>query len=178
MITCYILVGFPASGKSTALNEAYSQGLYTIETSEVVRDKFQEETPEKVGDDALGDWATEQRNEYGVDVFALHTINRLQTADYTGDVALSGIRCVEEVDVFKSSNLFDEVEVIGIEAGYETRFQRMKNRDDIDREYFESRMKREKDWGVEKVMNRETDLIIRNDSCSEKLFRNKFELIF
>ncbi len=177
MNKAYLFAGYPASGKTTALKTAYEEGLHTIEMSNVVRKKYSNETENEhreVDDNTIGQWATEQRLENSFGYFAEYAAKLARNrVDSDSNLAVSGIRSIEEVDTFKFALPETEVVTIGIRCPEPIRwkwgFEERNNRPSE----MKARDQRENEWGLDKLLNRHTDMIIRNGNVTEERFKQK-----
>lgn len=174
MNKAYVFVGYPASGKSTALKTAYAEGLHTAEMSDVVRKQYREETGQEEADDnAIGNWATTQRLAISFGYFAECAAELINNrVDNSSPVAISGVRSIEEVEVFRTA-LEEEVTVIGIRTPKETRWKWAFEERDMRPTEMRQRDQRENEWGLDKLLNRHTDMIIRNGNVTQDRFEQK-----
>lgn len=174
-VTAYLFTGYPGCGKTTALREAYENDLQTIEMGQVVRNEYRDSELVKGSpdDNDLGKWASRKREDFGEAYFAEKAMDRVRLSGMQSDIAISGIRSMEEVEVFRNSSILETVTIVGIVASRERRAERLQGRDDANHSYLAERDQREREWGLEKVMRRGTDLVIRNNECSLARFRSK-----
>lgn len=176
MANIYLFAGYPCAGKSTALKTAYSEGLHTVEMSEVVRRQYREETrkePNEVNDNELGRWATTQRLAISFGYFAEHAAKLVNNrTDSDSDVAISGVRSIEEIETLQNS-LNENITVVGIRTPKEVRWKWGFEERDMRPNEMKDRDQREEEWGLEKLMNRYTDMIIRNGNVTQGRFEQK-----
>lgn len=177
MNTTYLFCGYPCSGKTTALKTAYEEGLHTLEMSKVVKRKYSEETrndPAEVDDNTIGRWATEQRLSYSFGYFAEYAAELARKrVDSDSDVAVSGVRSIEEVDAFRKALPETEIVVVGIRCPESIRWRWAFENRDMRPNEMKARDQREEEWGLEKLLNRGTDMIIRNGNVTEDRFKQK-----
>lgn len=171
-----LFAGYPASGKSTALNVCKGFGeIFCYEMGDFVREKFNKTTGEDISDNELGDWATTTRNTHGVGCFAEQLVDKIShEVPETKSVAVSGVRAPEEVSAFIESNLFNDVTVIAVVANESVRWERFTEGEDSSRKEFTQQNTCEQRWGVDRVI-RKADLYMRNEWTTEQRFRNKIE---
>lgn len=176
MSKAYIFTGFPCSGKSTALKTAYEAELHTVEMSDVVRRQYREETGQEEADDnAIGNWATVQRMAISFGYFAECASELINNRiDDNSSVAISGVRSIEEVEVFRTA-LEEEVTVIGIRTPKEVRWKWAFEERDVRPTEMRQRDQRENEWGLDKLLNRHTDMIIRNGNVTQERFEQKIQ---
>jgi dephospho-CoA kinase len=169
----FLLTGFPGSGKSTALETANDMGLFTVEMSDVVRSEY---SGDEENDNNLGKWASSRKQEHGNGYFAECSAKFIrENIGSDRDVAISGIRSVEEVDTFEG--FFDNVIVVGIRCPKEIRWKRVFERDGVRPSEMSQRDQRERQWGLQKVLNRHTNHILYNETCTQELFKNKVKTV-
>lgn len=181
----YAFVGLVGSGKTTAKNvlkDVYDNPL-TDEMSNFVRHKFEAETDDTVTDNELGEWAEEQKREYGNGYFAdgwataiaddERASQAIEGAATWDAIGLAGLRSPSELDALKQH--FSDVTSIVVWARPETRWERYSQRDgESDRESFEARNERElHEWGALTYFTDEDyyDYIIPNNHSSIEAFR-------
>jgi len=174
-----LFCGFPASGKSTALDVCRGFGdIFCYEMSDFVYSCFDESDTisDEVDDNALGAWASGLKEEYGQGYFAKMLVEEINDkVPRTKSVAVSGIRSPEEVMAFHESDLFDDVVVIGVVANEDDRWERVQEREGMDKETFHQRNKREERWGTNDVI-RYADVWLENNYITEDRFRTKTKL--
>ena len=164
-----ILVGMPGSGKDIFVQEASKAGFNHIRMGDMVR-LFAGEAGIGTDDKAIGGFATGQRGEYGPEIWAKRTLERLPD----GNVLIDGSRSLAEIEHFKSA-LEENLSTIGIDAPTKMRFQRLiaRGREDDPSalEDFQARDRRELSWGLGQALEN-ADITINNDGTLEE-FRNK-----
>lgn len=174
MTEAYVFTGYPASGKSTALKTAYAEGLHTVEMSDVVRRQYREETGNDNADDnTIGRWATTQRLAISFGYFAECAAELIRNrVDDSTPVAISGVRSIEEVEVFRTA-IPEDVTVVGIRTPKEIRWKWAFEERNVRPTEMRQRDQRENEWGLDKLLNRHTDMIIRNGNVTQDRFEQK-----
>ncbi len=112
----------------------------------------------------IGSWATVQRQRHGDDVVAEWTADYIEDGTDIETVLVDGIRSCEERDVFEER--FDTVDVIHIDAPFELRLQRLRERDrdgegDFTDDELVERDEREDEWGVGELVD-DADFVVEN----------------
>jgi len=172
--------GMPASGKSEAVQIAKDKGIPVIRMGDLVWEETRRQG-RPLDDMNVGSVATGMRNEYGMDIWAKRTVEKIRSLKNTSVLVIDGVRNTEELACFKKELGLDFV-VVAIQASDEQRRKRAIARgrtdDSTDRRDLEERDKREISWGLEKVIA-DADLVIQNQGSLEefrkqilKLFRN------
>lgn len=171
----FLFTGYVASGKSTALDVCRNiDDIACFELGDLVHKMYEADNDENVSDNDVGVWASGRRELHGKGYFTYELIQNLDTN--MDSIAVSGIRCPEEVMQFIESGLFSNVTVIGVTANEDVRWERFSKRDGTSHEDFVDRNTREEDWGVDMVM-KFADLYLVNEFTTETRFRNKVENI-
>lgn len=164
-----ILVGMPGSGKDIFVQEATKVDFNHIRMGDMVR-LFAKEANIDSTDSSIGKFATGQRNEYGVDIWAKRTLEKMPQ----GNVLIDGSRSLAEIDHFKHV-LGNDLKIIGIDAPTQMRFERLtaRGRDDDPSayEHFQARDNRELSWGLGEALEN-AEIAISNNGTLEE-FRNK-----
>ena len=176
--TAYLLSGYPCSGKSTALNIfKLVEDVRCFEFSDHVRNEFKTVDDQDVSDNDLGIWAANTKENYGNNIFAKSLLEEIIDEVPKGkSVAVSGFRSPKEISVFTESDLFEQTELIFIEASEPVRWERYKESRDSTLEEFEERNEREKNWGLERVHCMSTP--IQNSYIAKERFRNKIKDLY
>jgi dephospho-CoA kinase len=165
--------GMPFSGKSEAVKIAIEKNIPVVRMGDMVWRETKERGMKLTGDN-VGFVANEMRNKHGKQIWAEKTIQEIQKNVDTEKIVVDGVRNKEEVKVFKEK-IGEDFLLIAITASDETRYKRAMKRgrkDDIkDIDKIKERDKREKNWGIQKVID-SADIIIDNDKDLET-FRKK-----
>jgi len=168
-----ILVGMPGSGKDIFVQEATKTGFNHIRMGDMVR-LFAREAGINSTDSSIGGFATDQRDEFGADIWAKRTLEKMPQ----GNVLIDGSRSLEEINHFKSI-LGNDLKVIGVHAPTQMRFQRLtaRGRDDDPSAFedFQARDNRELSWGLGEALEN-AEIRMDNDGTLEE-FRNKCQTI-
>lgn len=146
-----LFIGLPGAGKTEACRiaeEAVEGEADSFEVSTFVRNEFQKEVGDGVGDNELGRWAAEKKEEHGNDYFVRNMAERL--ADLTSvpeNINIAGVRSPAEADAVRE--VFDDVTIVTIWTLPDVRYRRLNEREgEYSREEFEERKERELwDWG-------------------------------
>ena len=168
-----ILVGMPGSGKDIFVQEATKADFNHIRMGDMVR-LFAREAGINSTDTSIGGFATSQRTEFGEDIWAKRTLERIPQ----GNVLIDGSRSLAEINCFKNM-LGNDLKVIGIHAPAQMRFQRLTARGREDDpsafEDFQARNNRELSWGLGEALEN-AEIAIVNDGTLEE-FRSKCQTI-
>ncbi len=163
-MTTVLLTGMPGAGKEEFLKIAMEEGYDIIRMGDIVR-----EHAEKKGisfeDNSLGSFANEEREKHHEGIWADRTLCEI-TEDKT---IIDGVRSTTEVSIFKSE--LGDLNIIGIHASPETRFERLKERgrEDAPESWseFNDRDNRELNWGLGRVIARSNHMIINEGSLKD-----------
>ncbi|KZX17175.1 AAA family ATPase [Methanobrevibacter filiformis] len=161
--------GLPGSGKSLISKIAIEQDFNVFNMGDIVREES------KKRNKSSSETAVELRKEHGDYVVAKFTINKILNLNFDKNtkVMIEGIRSQYEVELFKES--FKEFKIISVFASPTTRFERLKSRnrsdDSINYEDFNSRDKRELNFGIGNVVAC-SDYMIINESNLEDYEKN------
>ena len=146
-----LLVGMPGAGKEEFVKIAKEMGYEVVRMGDVVRD-YVRSLGYELSDSIVGKIANEERKKYGIDIWAKRTVERIRGK--SGKVLIDGIRCLEEVNIFKRE-LGEGVKLVGIFAPRKVRYERIVGRgreDDIKTwDEFVKREMRELSWGLGNV---------------------------
>jgi len=156
-----IITGMPGAGKEELLQVAGSMGLPFVRMGDMVREAYA--ASGKAPEMSLGEYASSQRAEFGKDVWARRSMERM-----SGDVFLvDGCRSMDEIASFRS--LADTV-IIAVHAPPSLRYARLvsRGREDAPRDEpeFMERDRREVGWGIAEVIAL-ADIMLVNDSSLE-----------
>lgn len=164
----FILVtGMPGSGKSIVVEVAREMGLPVYNMGDVVREevlkRFGEITPE-----LMVKVSQLLREEYGEDVVALRTLDRVSREQGHCIVVVDGVRSLREVEVFKNRG---DVVIVAVHASPKTRFERLLRRkrpgDPVNYEEFLKRDYTELGFGVGSVIALADYVIVNEGELSE-----------
>ncbi len=166
-----LLVGMPGAGKEEFVKIAREMGYEVVRMGDVVRE-YVKSLGYELSDSIVGNIANEERKKHGIDIWAKRTVERIRGRG--GKVLIDGVRCLEEVDVFKNE-LGEGVKLVGIFAPRRVRYERIVGRgreDDIKTwDEFVAREMRELKWGLGNVFAL-ADYMLLNTSSLEDFHKN------
>jgi dephospho-CoA kinase len=161
------VVGLPASGKGEFSRIAEDMGIPVVVMGDVIRKTlFNRGLPPT--DENLGEMSRELREQYGRGAIARLCIPEIK-AQEANLVLVDGIRSDAEVVLFREA--FEGFTLIGVEASFEVRFQRLnvRNRSDdpSDEESMRVRDARELGWGLGRALEM-ADATVRNEGSIQE----------
>ena len=165
--------GMPFSGKTEAVKVAKNLNIEIIRMGDLV---WEEVTKRglKFNDENVGFVANQMRNDFGKNIWAIKTIERIKLFQNKKKIVIDGIRSCEELDYFKKK-LGKDFLLISINVPDNLRHKRglKRNRKDDSNniEKIKERDKREINWGIKNVQNC-ADIIVTNNKDLEDL-KNK-----
>ncbi|MCL4387915.1 AAA family ATPase [Candidatus Marsarchaeota archaeon] len=172
MIIC--ITGMPGAGKSLVGEMLAAKGFKEVEMSAAVKEKMAEKGIE-VNKDSIRDFSLNSRKEYGNDVVARWTIEKIKRLPEK-DILIVGLRSADEAKYFKT---LESVTIISVVAPKMMRFDRLveRKRDDDPKNYsdFQNREEKEKQFGIASAMEH-AKYTIRNSGSIEEL-KGKVEKI-
>ena len=161
--------GMPASGKSEAVQLAKDKGIPVIRMGDLVWEETKRQG-KPLNDKNVGSVANSMRKEYGMDIWAKRTVEKIHSLKKSPHLVIDGVRNMEEIEYFKK-NLGLDFFVIAIDAPDELRRKRAIARgrtdDSKDLKELEERDKREIHWGLQKVIT-DADIIIPNNGSLDQ----------
>lgn len=169
-MTVHCVIGYPGSGKGEVANVADEMGYAVVSMGDMVRARA-EEALDNPDSDAIGEWATEQREVHGDEVVAEWTAEHIRDMD-ASDVVIEGMRSKEELAIFE--RMFDaDVTIIHVQAPRETRLERLRDRgrdgeDEFTLEKLQNRDEREDGWGVAELIESTETVDIDNTASLEE----------
>jgi dephospho-CoA kinase len=170
--------GMPCSGKSEAVEIAKSMGINVFRMGDMVWEEVKNRGF-SLDDKHVGVIADQMRKEFGKDIWAKKTLEKITKFSELEHIVIDGIRNIEEIETFKKK-LGKDFIVIAIIASDETRQKRCLKRgredDSKDARDLKERDKRELNWGLGSVIA-SADIIIPNEGSVEN-FRNEIKKIF
>lgn len=170
--------GMPASGKSEAVQIAKDKGIPVIRMGDLVWEETRRQG-RPLDDKNVGSVATRMRNDYGMDIWAKRTVEKIRSLKKASVLVIDGVRNIEELECFKKELGLDFV-VVAIDASDEQRRKRVIARgrtdDSTDLRDLEERDKREISWGLQKVIA-DADIVIPNQGSLEE-FRKQIIKLF
>ncbi|AKA48927.1 hypothetical protein IX51_07250 [uncultured archaeon] len=166
-----VVTGMPGAGKDEFIKVANALGIRDVHMGNSVR-KFAEQSGVVSNDNGIGKFATDERNRYGMDIWAKRTAANIEDPVNT---IVDGLRNYEELEFFK--NEYKDLKVIAIFANRDNRLTRIlkRGREDDIRNMSEliRRDERELSWGIGNVIAL-ADFMMLND-CSLENFRSRAE---
>jgi len=162
------VTGMPGCGKEEVLAVAQGLGFSIVRMGDVVR----EEAARRglpITDAVVGGMAHEERQAYGLGIWAERTLPRIR-----GDrVLVDGLRGRAELDVFRKA-FGEDLSVVAVHASPKIRYERMLRRhrkDDAGTvEAFRARDLRELSWGLGDVIAT-ADVMLVNEGTLDELRR-------
>jgi dephospho-CoA kinase len=169
------VTGMPGCGKEEFAKVAEENGIKVIRMGDVVRAEAEKRGLE-FSDGNVGGLANSERHDLGYDIWAERTLPLL-----SGDVVIvEGIRCPQEIEVFRNKVGQAELEIVAIHSSPATRRKRLMQRarrdDVISDEEFAERDRRELDWGICSVIA-VADHMIVNEGTLEDLRKKTLEFL-
>ncbi|AGB03968.1 dephospho-CoA kinase [Aciduliprofundum sp. MAR08-339] len=161
-----LLVGMPGAGKEEFVKVAIQMGYDVVRMGDVVREHVSSLGFE-LRDEIVGKIAHEEREMHGIDVWAWRTLEKIKGSR---KILIDGVRCIEEVEVFKGE-LGEEVHLVGIFAPRKVRFERILHRgrkDDVRTwDEFVRREMRELQWGLGNVFALSDHMLLNMGTLEE-----------
>ena len=165
--------GMPFSGKSEAVKIAKELNIPVIRMGDMVWKETKNQGLE-INDSNVGKIANNMRKKHGMDIWAKRTLDHIKKLEKTELLVIDGIRNSEEVDFFKK-NLGQDFILVAIDVSDKIRYKRAMSRgredDSKDLKLIKERDKREKSWGLDKLI-KSADIIIKNEGSLENLQKN------
>ena len=167
--------GMPCSGKSEAVRIAKEMSIPVIRMGDMV---WEEVTNRglPLNEKHIGTIANQMREDFGKDIWAQRTLEKITSFEKSDYVVIDGIRNVEEIESFKKE-LGKDFIVIAVTASDETRRKRFLARgredDSMDTQDLEKRDKRELGWGLGTVIT-SADIVVSNEGGIDE-FRDEIQ---
>jgi dephospho-CoA kinase len=170
--------GMPASGKSEAVQLAKDRGIPVIRMGDLVWEETQRQG-KPLNDKNVGSVASSMRKEYGMDIWAKRTVEKIHSLKKSSHLVIDGVRNMEEIEYFKKELGLDFF-VVSIDAPDELRRKRAIDRgrtdDSKNLKDLEERDKREICWGLQKVIA-EADIVIPNNGSLDQFRKQVLTLL-
>jgi dephospho-CoA kinase len=167
--------GLPGSGKSTAIEAIRDLGV-VITMGDVIRNEAIKRNVNLINDENLGKIAKEFRKTYGPQIIAEISVDLIKSQK-AEVVFIDGVRSMAEANIFRKIWKFP---IIAIVLDAKFRFKRLyeRNRSDDpkDIEEFKERDNRERDFGLDAVVEK-ADYKIENTSSKEQLKKKTREIV-
>ena len=169
--------GMPCSGKTEAVQIAKEMSIPVIRMGDMVLAEVKNRGL-SLDDKHVGNIADKMREEFGKDIWAQRTLEKITSFEKSDCIVIDGIRNVEEIETFKEE-LGKDFVIIAVTASDETRQKRFlqRGREDDSRNIrdLEQRDKRELRWGLDTVIA-SADIVVSNEGDLNDL-RNEIQKI-
>ncbi|KYK21626.1 hypothetical protein AYK24_08835 [Thermoplasmatales archaeon SG8-52-4] len=169
--------GMPCSGKSEAVEIAKEMNYPVIRMGDMVWNEVKNRKL-PLDEKNVGYIADKMRKDFGMDIWAIKTLEKISKFEKEKCIVIDGIRNIEEIEIFKKK-LGKDFIIIAVTASDETRKKRFLNRgredDSSDVQDFKDRDKRELNWGLGNVIA-SADIIIPNED-GLATFKDKIQKI-
>lgn len=160
-----IVTGMPGSGKDEFVKVAKGLGFRDVHMGDTVK-AYAEKQKVPQTDRDIGAFATFERKDKGMDIWAKRTCEAIEEPERT---VVDGLRNIEELQYFRSR--FPEVKVVAIYTNREERLRRiiLRNRiDDVKNESgLDGRDNRELGWGIGRTISLADHMIINDGTLDE-----------
>ena len=164
-----IVTGMPGAGKDEFVKVAKEFGFVDVHMGDTVK-KYAAMNKIPLIDSEIGKFATSERRNKGMDIWAKRTAESIKDPDKT---VVDGLRNDEELSFFRDK--FENVKVVAIYTNRQERFKRIIKRareDDVKTEpEFYERDNRELSWGIGRTISL-SDYMIVNDRSLEEFKRD------
>jgi dephospho-CoA kinase len=169
--------GMPCSGKTEAVQIAKKRDIPVIRMGDMVWEEVKNQGL-SLDEKNVGSIADQMRKDFGKDIWAQRTLEKISSLDKLDLIVIDGIRNIEEIETFKKE-LGKDFIVIAITSSDETRCKRFLQRgredDSTDIKDFETRDKRELSWGLGEVIA-SADIVVSNEGTI-KDFKDEIQKI-
>ncbi len=170
--------GMPGSGKGAVLEFFRKKEIDSVVMRTVVEEKMKEDGIE-VNNKNLREYATKLREDNEIDIVARLCVPIIKEMLKTRkNILIDGIRSYEEITCFKKEFGEDFI-LIAVEADFETRFERLKNRGETwdmhTKEELKWRDDKELSWGLGKSIE-SADYKIDNNGTKKELEKQLEEI--
>lgn len=156
--------GMPCSGKSEAVKIAKAMDIPVVRMGDMVWEEVKNRGL-SLDEKNVGAIADQMRKEFGMDIWAKRTLEKISQIKKSNHIFIDGIRNIEEIDTFKKK-LGQDFLIVAVTASDETRQKRFLKRgredDSSNVQDLKDRDKRELNWGLGTVIA-SADIIIPND---------------
>ncbi len=164
----------PGSGKDEFISVAKSSGFRDFHMGNTVR-AYAKKNGIPSTDQEIGKFATAEREQNGMDVWARRTSVEMGGAKL---VIIDGVRNIEEVEFFKHN--YPNFKIVAVFANRDDRYKRIvvRNRPDDVKTLDEliRRDNRELSWGIARVIAL-ADFMVVNDSTLDEFYQRAAELL-
>ena len=160
-----IITGMPGAGKDEFVKVAKEFGFVDVHMGDTVK-KYAAMNKIPLIDSEIGKFATSERRDKGMDIWARRTAESIKDPDKT---VVDGLRNDEELSFFRDK--FENVKVVAIYTNRQERFKRIIKRareDDVKTEpEFYERDNRELSWGIGRTISLSDYMIVNDRSLEE-----------
>ena len=164
-----IVTGMPGAGKDEFVKVAKSLGFTDVHMGDTVK-SYAKKSGVPLVDKDIGAFATRERKENGMDIWAKRTAEGISKPEKT---IVDGLRNMEELTFFRSH--FPEAVVVAIYTNRDERLKRILRRNRIDdvksETELEQRDNRELGWGIGRTISLADHMIVNDGTLEE--FREK-----
>ena len=165
--------GMPFSGKSEAVKIAKEMKIPVIRMGDMVWEETEKRGLE-LNDKNVGMIADNMRKQYGMDIWAEKTLEKIKSIKVNEKIVIDGVRNIEEIETFEEK-LGDDFLLIAVQVNDDLRYKRAMNRgredDSMDLEMIKKRDKRELSWGLDNVIA-SSEIVVTNEGSQDE-FRQK-----
>ncbi len=164
----------PGAGKDEFIKVAADMGMGDLHMGNTVK-SYARKSGIEMKDDEVGKFATSERQEYGMHVWAERTLRDLNGQK---NIVIDGLRNMEELDYMREVE--NDLVVVAVFANRKDRLDRILKRsreDDIrNMDGLIKRDLRELSWGIGSVISL-ADYMIVNDGTLEEFKKNSLTLL-
>ena len=170
--------GMPFSGKSEAVNIARELNIPVIRMGDMIWAETKSRGLE-LSDENVGTIANSMRKEYGMNIWAKRTLEKIKSIKDADLLVIDGVRNIEEIETFEKE-LGKGFLLVGVQVSDEERYKRAMSRgredDSQNINLIKERDKRELSWGLGGVIA-SADIVISNEGPIEE-FEQKIKELF
>lgn len=162
-----VIIGMPCAGKTSCCKNLEKNGLKYYSTGDAVRELAQEELGDNYTSSELGEFSTMKRQEDPA--YATKRVLKKAREENLEKVVFEGVRCKEEIDFLRSE--LNQLLVVYIEVSFEERARRLIQRGregENSREDMKERDEREKEWGMEEIIQEQYYDVKVDGNCSQE----------
>ena len=165
--------GMPFSGKSEAVKIAKEMNIPVIRMGDMIWEETEKRGLE-LNDKNVGMIADRMRKQYGMDIWAKRTLEKIELLNVEKRIVIDGVRNIEEIETFEKK-LGNDFLLIAVQVNDDLRYKRAMNRnradDSLDLELIKKRDKRELSWGLGNVIA-SSEMVVTNEGSQEE-FKKK-----
>ena len=167
--------GMPFSGKTEAVKIANNMNIDVIRMGDIVWEEVKKKGLE-LNDKNVGFIANQMREEFGQNIWAIKTIEKIKSNYKNSTIIIDGIRNFNEIKTFKR-NLTNDFTLIAIISTDENRHKRALNRGRKDDSKILNEIKkrdeREISWGIKDAIKLADYIISNNGSIKDLNYKIK-----